>query len=101
MTGLDLKQLQLPSQWHYLLPESKLYFGSRVALSKPNATGWAQGKCPFHNDPHAAFHVNLKWDVAQWRCVDGCGHGTMVDFHARLYDLEVDAAISQLLRGDV
>lgn len=92
----------LPSNWHYMLPEARYYFGKRVAdLRKPNATGWAQGKCPFHDDLNAAFSVNLKWDSPRWRCFGGCGEGGMVEFHMRLYGLTHLDAAAELLQGAV
>ena len=95
-----LERAQLPSNWHYMLPEPKRYFGRRVVdLGKPNATGWAQGKCPFHDDPAAAFRVNVKWDHSQWHCFGGCGDGTMVDFHGHLYGLTFEEAVAELLQG--
>jgi len=95
-----LERAQLPNNWHYMLPEPKRYFGSRVVdLGKPNSTGWAQGKCPFHDDQAAAFHVNVKWDQPQWHCFGGCGGGTMVDFHMRMYRLSHPEAVAELLQG--
>ncbi|WP_158986980.1 CHC2 zinc finger domain-containing protein [Lysobacter panacisoli] len=83
-----------------MLPESKGYFGPRVVdLGKPNNVGWAQGKCPFHEDPAAAFRVNVKSDQPLWHCFGGCGGGTMVDFHRRLYGLTFEEAVAELLQG--
>jgi len=95
-----LDRAQLPSNWPYMLPEPKQYFRRRIAeLCSPNAIGWAQGKCPFHKDPAAAFCVNLRWDQPQWRCFGGCGSGNMVDFHMRMYGLDFSEAVAELLLG--
>lgn len=94
----------LPSNWCYMLPEAKGYFGRRIAgLRKPNATGWAQGKCPFHEDHTASFSVNVKWDRPHWHCcgTPSCGSGDMVDFHMLMYGLDFPEAVAQLLQGDV
>jgi hypothetical protein len=46
-----------PAQrWHYMLPESKnTSLRELLVLVAPNAAGWAQGKCPFHDDCGARF----------------------------------------------
>lgn len=41
----------------------------------------ATGKCPFHDDKHASFSVELKRGF--WKCHAGCGQGNLVTFRKR------------------
>lgn len=37
-----------------------------------------RGLCPFHEDQHASFSVDLERDY--WNCFAGCGGGSIIDF---------------------
>src|SRR6185312_17085775 len=42
---------RIPESWRDRLPDPASYYAQCIAkLGKPNATGWAQGQCPFHED---------------------------------------------------
>lgn len=82
----------LPRDWRDRLPDPAGYYSRHLPkLSKPNAAGWAQARCPFHTDRAASLSVNLRH--GGWRCFAGCGQGDMVSFHERLTGLDfLDAA---------
>lgn len=76
---------RLPADWRERLPEPERYYRAHFAkLGKANAEGWAQGRCPFHEDRSASLSVNLHGERGGWRCFAGCGQGDMVGFHIRL-----------------
>ena len=67
---------QLPRNWRDRLPEPAAYYVRHVEkLSKPNVTGWAQGRCPFHDDSNASLSVNVGDARGGWRCFASCGGG--------------------------
>ena len=37
-----------------------------------------RGHCPFHDDLHKSFSVNIRDDY--WHCFAGCGGGSLIDF---------------------
>jgi len=37
-----------------------------------------RGRCPFHDDQHASFSVNVEKNY--WHCFAGCGGGSIIDF---------------------
>lgn len=88
----------LPHNWRERLPDAAGYYGQHVAkLGKPNAAGWAQGRCPFHDDGAESFSVLLSSARGHWRCFAGCGHGDMVAFHERVTGLTFPASARDLL----
>lgn len=75
----------LPANWRGRLPDPAIYYGRHVErLGKPNAEGWAQGRCPFHEDRHESLSVNVVGARGGWRCFAGCGRGDLVSFHQRV-----------------
>ena len=40
-----------------------------------------KGHCPFHDDEHASFQVNVEHNY--WHCYAGCGGGSLIDFWMR------------------
>lgn len=75
---------RLPDNWRDRLPDPDRYYRQHVAkLGKANATGWATGRCPFHEDGIASLSVNLRDARGGWRCFAGCGGGDLVSFHMR------------------
>jgi hypothetical protein len=54
-----------------------LDFISRYVELKPTASG-AIGRCPFHDDHHPSFGVNVEKNY--WHCFAGCGGGSIIDF---------------------
>lgn len=88
----------LPDNWRSRLPDPVAYYPRHVhKLGKPNATGWGQGKCPFHDDREASLSVHLSGERGGWKCFAGCGHGDLVNFHQRLSGLPFKAAVRDLL----
>lgn len=73
------------------------YFSKHVARAKTSGDQMT-GLCPFHEDRNASFGVNLK--TGQWRCYagTGCGHGNVVDFHARMTQTDTKSAYKELCR---
>lgn len=91
---------RVPLHWRDRLPEPGGYYGRHVAkLSRPNAAGWAQGVCPFHDDHDASLSVNVTDPRGGWRCFAGCGGGDIVSFHERLSGKPFKEAVTELVRG--
>ncbi|MBS0194408.1 MAG: hypothetical protein JSR34_09185 [Proteobacteria bacterium] len=87
-----------PSNWRERLPSPRDYYAARIEkLSRPNAAGWAQGRCPFHEDHDASLSVNLTAARGAWRCFAGCGAGDLVSFHERLRGLGFVEAVRDLV----
>lgn len=86
----------LPRNWRERLPCPADYYSARVAkLGKANAEGWAQGRCPLHDDRHESLSVSLV--RGGWRCFAGCGKGDLVSFHERLTGKAFKDAMCDLL----
>ena len=91
---------RLPDNWRDRLPDPAGYYGRHVAkLGRPNRGGWAQGRCPLHEDKSASFSVRLSDPRGHWKCFAGCGHGDMVTLHMRLSGLPFADAARALLGG--
>ena len=89
---------RLPSNWRDRLPVPAIYYAAQVAkLSRPNATGWAQGTCPLHDDHNASLSVQVGRERGGWRCFAGCGGGDLVGFHMLLRGLDFAAAVRDLI----
>lgn len=90
----------LPADWRNRLPSPLDYYKAHVAkLSKPNGSGWAQGRCPFHDDHDASLSVNLDEPRGGWRCFAGCGAGDLVGFQMLLTGKPFKDAVAELLTG--
>lgn len=90
----------LPTNWRDRLPDPTSYYGQNVQrLSRANATGWAQGVCPFHEDRNASLSVHVACGRGHWRCFASCGGGDLVGFHMRLRGLDFKAAVRDLIGG--
>lgn len=91
---------RLPANWRERLPDPASYYARHVEkLSRPNALGWAQGRCPFHDDHNASLSVQLAGDRGAWRCFASCGGGDMIGFHTKLTGRTFVEAVRDLLRG--
>ena len=89
---------RLPADWRDRLPDPATYYATHVAkLSRPNATGWAQGVCPFHDDHSASLSVQVADPRGGWRCFAGCGGGDLVGFHMRLRGMDFTSAVRDLI----
>lgn len=95
--GAKPRATRLPDNWRDRLPDPIDYYAQHVTkLGRTNATGWAQGTCPFHEDRNASLSVSTT-SKGQWRCFAGCGGGDLVGFHMRLRGLDFKAAVRDLL----
>lgn len=56
-------------------------YGELVDGRSPNANGWINCRCPFHEDRSPSFGIHL--ETGRWKCQASCGHGDAFDFHAR------------------
>jgi DNA primase len=65
------------------------FVGQYVELS-PNG----RGLCPFHNDQHASFAVDI--DQNYWHCFAGCGGGSVIDFWMKRQGCDFTTAIHDL-----
>jgi DNA primase len=91
---------RLPRNWRTRLPDPETYYRARVAkLGARHGNGWAQGRCPFHEDRNASLSVRLDGERGHWRCFTGCGHGDLVSFHMRLIDRPFIEAVRDLVGG--
>ena len=89
---------RLPGDWRERLPSPTNYYNQHVQkLSKPNAAGWAQGICPFHDDHNKSLSVGVADGHGGWRCFAGCGAGDLVSFHSRLRGLDFVATVRDLI----
>lgn len=88
---------RLPANWRQRLPDPAAYYAQHVArLGKANATGWAQGACPFHDDRNASLSVHVA-EGGGWRCFAGCGGGDLLGFHMRRTGLGFVEAVRDLV----
>jgi hypothetical protein len=91
---------RIPKNWRDRLPDPATYYAACVVnLGKPNGTGWAQGRCPFHEDRDASLSVQTGSSHGGWRCFAGCGKGDLVAFHMRRTGRPFAEAVADLLRG--
>lgn len=60
-----------------------------------------RGHCPFHDDQHASFSVNVEKNY--WHCFAGCGGGSLIDFWMKYKNADFKQAVRELsgmLLGD-
>lgn len=53
-----------------------------LELGEPNDNGWANGKCPFHDDTSPSFGLNAY--TGCWNCFAGCGSGDFISLVNKL-----------------
>jgi hypothetical protein len=53
-----------------------------------------RGQCPFHNDQHASFAVNVENNY--WHCFAGCGGGSIIDFWMKRQGCDFTTAVREL-----
>jgi hypothetical protein len=53
-----------------------------------------RGLCPFHEDQHESFSVDLEKNY--WYCFAGCGGGSIIDFWMKWDDCDFKTAIREL-----
>ncbi len=88
----------VPHNWRERMPDPAIYYREQVSrLGLPNAAGWAQGCCPFHEDRSASLSVSVINARGGWRCFAGCGAGDLVAFHMRAHGLTFATAVCELL----
>ena len=91
---------RMPSNWRERLPDPEAYYRRRIdKLGQRQGNGWAQGRCPFHEDGTASLSVHLDSPRGGFRCFAGCGHGDLLAFHMRLTGLGFADAVRDLVRG--
>lgn len=89
---------RLPANWRDNLPNPETYYRAHVEkLGNPNNTGWAQGRCPFHDDKQSSLSVCLIGTRGGWRCFAGCGKGDLVAFHMQRTGKPFADAMRELL----
>lgn len=88
-----------PNNWRERLPDPATYYAARLQkLTRTNAQGWAQARCPFHDDKEASLSVHLSNPNGGWRCFAGCGGGDLLSFHMRATGQDFKAALADLLK---
>jgi hypothetical protein len=91
---------RIPDNWRDRLPDPAAYYGQHVAkLGRVNATGWAQGTCPFHEDGNKSLSVHVADGNGGWRCFASCGGGDLLGFHQRLTGKAFKDAVRDLIGG--
>lgn len=91
---------RLPRNWRERMPDPERYYRARVdKLGPRHGSGWAQGRCPFHEDGTASLSVHLDNPRGGWRCFAGCGSGDLLSFHMRLTGLAFADAVRDLAGG--
>jgi hypothetical protein len=70
-----------------------LEFVSQYVDLKPTASG-AVGLCPFHDDHHPSFGVNVEGNY--WHCFAGCGGGSVIDFYIKWRKCDFTTAVREL-----
>ena len=91
---------QAPNDWRDRLPDPAAYYGLHLPkMTRANVEGWAQARCPFHDDKAASLSVHLTNPRGGWKCFAGCGSGDLVSFHMRMRGLPFPQARDELLRG--
>ena len=94
------KPARIPANWRDRLPDPATYYSQHVAkLGHPNASGYAQGVCPFHDDHNKSLSVCITGSHGGWRCFASCGGGDLVGFHQRRTGLDFKAAVRHLIGG--
>lgn len=89
---------RMPSNWRQRMPDPERYYRARVdKLGRRHGSGWAQGRCPFHEDGTASLSVHLDSPRGGWRCFAGCGSGDLLSFHMRLTGLGFADAVRDLV----
>ncbi|GEM_PF-611252 len=87
---------RLPVDWRDRLPDPASYYAQHVKLTGPNSSGYAQGRCPFHDDHNASLSVHVI-GRGLWKCFASCGGGDMVGFHMRLTGKAFRDAVCELI----
>ena len=72
---------------------SVLEFVGRHVELRPTASG-AIGFCPFHDDRHPSFGVNIEENY--WHCFAGCGGGSVIDFWMKFKRVDFATAVAEL-----
>ena len=53
-----------------------------------------RGLCPFHDDQHKSFAVNVETNY--WNCFAGCGGGSLIDFWMKRQKCDFKTAVREL-----
>ena len=80
-----------------LLIPPKTYYNQQLSGIKEGRKGWANARCPFHNDRHPSFSINL--EEGSFKChYGGCNAkgGSIVSFHMKRYGLSFTDAAKEL-----
>lgn len=94
------KTRRLPDNWRDRLPDpARYYAGVFERIGKPNASGWALVRCPFHDDKHASLSVQMIGEWGGFTCFACGAKGDLLAFHMRRSGLAFADAVRDLLRG--
>ena len=69
------------------------FYQKNIPNFKPNGTQ-TSCFCPFHEDKHKSFSVNL--ETGLWNCFSGCGGGNAIQFVQKRYDLDFKSAVEKI-----
>jgi DNA primase len=68
-------------------------FVSQFVDLKRTGIGYV-GLCPFHEDHHPSFGVNVEGNY--WTCFAGCGGGSLIDFWMLNEGIDFKTAVTEL-----
>ena len=97
--ALAAASVRLPDNWRDRLPDPATYYAATLGkLTRTIGSGYAQARCPFHEDGSASLSVNIA-GRGGWNCLAGCGSGDLLSFHQRLRRMNFKDSVLDLLRS--
>jgi hypothetical protein len=80
--------------WDQVKRKTPVYDFIRGFVQLKESGETAVGKCPFHDDEHPSFSVNIEENY--WHCFAGCGGGSIIDFWMKWNDCDFYTATTEL-----
>jgi hypothetical protein len=80
--------------WDQVKNKTPVYDFIRGFVQLKESGETAVGRCPFHDDEHPSFSVNIQENY--WHCFAGCGGGSIIDFWMKWNDSDFYTATKEL-----
>jgi hypothetical protein len=80
--------------WDQVKGKTPVYDFIRGFVQLKEMGNIAVGNCPFHDDEHPSFSVNIEENY--WHCFAGCGGGSIIDFWMKWNDSDFYTATVEL-----
>jgi putative DNA primase/helicase len=74
------------------------FYQRHIPGFRPNGKDEVSCRCPFHDDHHNSFSVNI--ETGLWHCFSGCGSGNPIQIVQKLYDLPFRAATERIAHDE-